>query len=43
MSSPREPPPRPPLYRYATGDAAPTPVLIADGVASLLVDASNVY
>jgi hypothetical protein len=31
------------IYRYATGDAAPTLVVKADGVTSLVVDASSIY
>jgi hypothetical protein len=31
------------IYRYATGDVAPTLVVGADGVTSLLADASNLY
>jgi len=31
------------IYRFATGDAAPTPLVVADGVTNLVVDASNIY
>jgi hypothetical protein len=31
------------IYRYAAGDAAPTLVVTADGVTSLIVDATTVY
>jgi hypothetical protein len=31
------------IYRYAAGDTAPTLVVAADGVTSLIADASNIY
>jgi hypothetical protein len=31
------------IYRYAKGDAAPTPLVIAENVTSLIVDASFIY